>query len=273
MVGIARRAFLVPSFLPSFSFLAISAILRPHPSRPNESSGPKANDDTMGVASSILAILAFVFLLGGMLTSLVPYVGSVLSFGAPLLALFGIVLGGVGISRAKQHGDSDTFATLGLTLNIIAFLFGLVFALTCGLCNACISQSAQQNARWNLGPTPGSARSTPTPSITTPTIPTGPSGFSPPPLVPTPVLPDPNTTTPSVDPSVDPTGATPTADVPECRTAEACCRAFFDDATPCDESLAAARASSDVADACNQMAREYRAGLTSLDREIPPACR
>lgn len=247
----------------------------------------------MGVASSILAILAFVFLLGGMLTSLVPYVGTVLSFGAPLLALFGIVLGGVGISRAKQHGDSDTFATLGLTLNIIAFLFGLVFALTCGLCNACISQSAQQNARWNLGPTPGSTGSTgtwptPTPSITSPT-PTGPSGFSPPPLGPTPVLPDPNgtpanpngttptvdpnATTPTVDPTVDPTGASPTADLPECRTAEACCRAFFDDATPCDESLAAARASSDVADACNQMAREYRAGLTSLDREIPPACR
>lgn len=235
----------------------------------------------MGVASSILAILAFFFLLGGMLTSLVPYVGSVLSFGAPLLALFGIVLGGVGMSRAKQHGDSDTFATLGLTLNIIAFLFGLVFALTCGLCNACISQSAQQNARWNLGPTPGSAGTwptttpgtTPTPLGTTPlgTTPT-PSGFSPPPLVPTPVLPDPNGTTPNgTRPSVDPT--TPTADVPECRAAEACCRAFFDDATPCDESLAAARASSDVADACSQMAREYRAGLTSLDREIPPECR
>jgi hypothetical protein len=235
----------------------------------------------MGVASSILAILAFVFLLGGMLTSLVPYVGSVLSFGAPLLALFGIVLGGVGMSRAKQHGDSDTFATLGLTLNVIAFLFGLVFALTCGLCNACISQSAQQNARWNLGPTPGSTGSTgtwptPTPMPTLPT-PTGPSGFSPPPLVPTPVLPDPNATTPAdpnaTAPNADPTAAIPTADVPECRTAEACCRAFFDDATPCDESLAAARASSDVADACNQMAREYRAGLTSLDREIPPACR
>lgn len=230
----------------------------------------------MGVASSILAILAFVFLLGGMLTSLVPYVGSVLSFGAPLLALFGIVLGGVGISRAKQHGDSDTFATLGLTLNIIAFLFGLVFALTCGLCNACISQSAQQNARWNLGPTPGSAGTWPTttpgttpttPLGTTGTTPTTPSGFSPPPLVPTPVLPDPNGATPSVDP----TGAT--ADVPECRAAEACCRAFFDDGTPCDESLAAARASNDVADACSQMAREYRAGLTSLDREIPPECR
>jgi hypothetical protein len=234
----------------------------------------------MGVASSILAILAFVFLLGGMLTSLVPYVGSVLSFGAPLLALFGIVLGGVGMSRAKQHGDSDTFATLGLTLNIIAFLFGLVFALTCGLCNACISQSAQQNARWNLGPTPGSAGGAgmgspgsagtwPTPA---PTPPTGPSGFSPPPLVPTPVLPDPNGTTPTVDPT-DPSGVAPATDVPECRTAEACCRAFFDDATPCDESLAAARASSDVADACTQMAREYRAGLTSLDREIPPGCR
>ena len=233
----------------------------------------------MGVASSILAILAFVFLLGGMLTSLVPYVGSVLSFGAPLLALFGIVLGGVGMSRAKQHGDSDTFATLGLTLNIIAFLFGLVFALTCGLCNTCISQSAQQNARWNLGPTPGSAGGAgmgspgsagwPTPA---PTPPTGPSGFSPPPLVPTPVLPDPNGTTPTVDPT-DPSGVAPATDVPECRTAEACCRAFFDDATPCDESLAAARASSDVADACTQMAREYRAGLTSLDREIPPGCR
>lgn len=238
----------------------------------------------MGVASSILAFLAFVFLMGGMVTSLVPYVGSVLSFGAPLLALFGIVLGGVGMSRAKQMGDSDTFATLGLTLNVIAFVFGLLLALTCGVCNACISHSAQQNGNWNLGPTPGSGSTWPpnpppaNPMGTSPFGNSGPSGFSPPPIGPTP---DPNGTTANGTngtaangTAANGTNGTPVGvDVPACRAAEACCRAFFDDATPCDESLAAARSASDVAEACAQMAREYRAGLTSLDREIPTDCR
>ncbi|MCB9624500.1 MAG: hypothetical protein H6723_14395, partial [Sandaracinus sp.] len=159
----------------------------------------------MGAASSLLAIVAFLFMVGGMVTSLVPWVGSILSFGAPVVAIFGIVLGGVGMSRAKQMGDSDTFATLGLALNVFAFLFGLLFALTCGVCNACVSQSQQQQGRWNLGPTPGSTPSnpwqvTPPPPGANPVAPTGPSGFTPPPMGP-----NPNGTDPNANP--DPNGA------------------------------------------------------------------
>ncbi|MCA9616275.1 MAG: DUF4190 domain-containing protein [Myxococcales bacterium] len=229
----------------------------------------------MGAASSLLAIVAFLFMVGGMVTSLVPWVGSILSFGAPVVAIFGIVLGGVGMSRAKQMGDSDTFATLGLALNVFAFLFGLLFALTCGVCNACVSQSQQQQGRWNLGPTPSTQSNpwqmpSPPPPGANPVAPTGPSGFTPPPMGPNPNGTDPNA---NPDPNgVNPHGANPPADPASCRAAEACCRAFFDDPTSCEEVLGAARASDDPAEACTRMAREYRAGLTSLDRPIPSEC-
>lgn len=230
----------------------------------------------MGAASAILGILSFILLVGGLVTSFVPYVGSVLSFGAPIVALFGIVLGGVGLSRAKSHGDGSTLATLGLTLNVIGFIFGLLVAVTCGVCNACMSQAQQQNAQWNLGPTPGSS--------TWPN-PTNPTPFQPPPLGPNGVAPDPGSNGPNgvaPDPFVpgsiapDPSGAVPDPSlthVPECITAGACCRAFFDDEAVCRDTLSVASAAEDPREACTQIAREYRAGLTSLDREIPADCR
>jgi hypothetical protein len=107
----------------------------------------------MGVGSIIVGIAAFLFMFGGFFTSIIPFLGTLLSFGAPLLAIAGIVLGGLGLSRAKRDGEPTGAPTAGLILNIVALIPALVIALTCGLCNACITAGAmnpqsQQNQWW-----------------------------------------------------------------------------------------------------------------------------
>jgi len=90
----------------------------------------------MGVGSIVLGVVSLLMMFGGILLTWLPGVGSILSFGAPVVALIGAVLGGISMSRAKQEGESGGAGMAGLIVSIIAFLFGLIFALTCGLCNA-----------------------------------------------------------------------------------------------------------------------------------------
>ncbi len=104
----------------------------------------------MHIASLVLGGVSFLFMIGGFFLTAVPIAGSILSFGAPLLSLTGIVLGGMAMSRAKQQGGSNGVALAGLILNIVAFLLSLAVALTCGLCNACLT-SAEMNRRNNPG--------------------------------------------------------------------------------------------------------------------------
>jgi len=104
----------------------------------------------MPIASLVLGGVAFLFMIGGFFLTAVPIAGSILSFGAPLLSLTGIVLGGMSMSRAKQEGGSNGVALAGLILNIVAFLLSLAVALTCGLCNACLT-SAEMNRQNNPG--------------------------------------------------------------------------------------------------------------------------
>ncbi len=101
----------------------------------------------MPIASLALGGASFLFMIGGFFLTAVPIAGSVLSFGAPLLSLTGIVLGGMAMSHAKQDGGNGV-ALAGLVLNIIAFLLSLAVALTCGLCNACLT-SANMNPHSN----------------------------------------------------------------------------------------------------------------------------
>lgn len=96
----------------------------------------------MPVASILLGIVALLFMMGGFLMTGVPVAGALLSFGAPLSALVGIVLAGIAMSRAKRDGEGSGAAVAGLVVNIIAFILGLVVALTCGLCNVCFSAGA-----------------------------------------------------------------------------------------------------------------------------------
>ncbi|MBX3251669.1 MAG: hypothetical protein KF901_31115 [Myxococcales bacterium] len=223
----------------------------------------------MGPASAILGLASMLFMVGGAVTTLVPVVGSLLSFGAPVVALFGLVLGGVAISRAQRHGEPSTFATVGLVLNAIGFLMGLVFAMTCGLCNACLSQAqTDPHAHWQLGPTPGSAWSQG--SQGSHGCPTPPCGPAPSPLVsPTPAPTAP--TMPGFAPPPVPSSA-PDDLPPACERARACCEAYFDDPGPCEESLRSAQSAGDVEQACDELARAYRGALASVGRELPAAC-
>lgn len=108
----------------------------------------------MGVGSILLGIAAFLFMFGGFLTSVIPVVGTLLSFAAPLLAIGGIVTGGLGLSRAKRDGEPTGTPTAGLIVSIVALIPALLVALTCGLCNACFTagmMSPQQgDPQWWL---------------------------------------------------------------------------------------------------------------------------
>ncbi len=101
----------------------------------------------MAPASIVLGIVAFIFMVLGFLTTGIPVVGSVFSFGSPVLALAGIITAGIAMSRAKEVGESSGAATAGLIISIVSFLLGLVVALTCGLCNACATTAAHQTGQ------------------------------------------------------------------------------------------------------------------------------
>ncbi len=111
----------------------------------------------MPIASLVLGGVAFLFMIGGFFLTAVPIAGSILSFGAPLLSLTGIVLGGMAMSRAKQEGGSNGVALAGLILNIVAFLLSLAVALTCGLCNACLTAGEMNRQNNPSGSAAGDA--------------------------------------------------------------------------------------------------------------------
>jgi hypothetical protein len=94
----------------------------------------------MGLASLLLGLLAlacaFIGAVSGIAPTVGPWVSVVFSFASPLTALVGIVLGGVGTSRAREDGGSGGLALAGLIISVIAFFPGLLVALSCGLCNS-----------------------------------------------------------------------------------------------------------------------------------------
>lgn len=106
----------------------------------------------MAIASVLLGVVALLMMFGGIFLSWLPIVGSVLSFGAPVVSLVGIVLGGLAMSRAKQEGNPSGAALAGVIVNVLAFLFGLLVAMTCGLCNACFSTAMIQGRNYDGGP-------------------------------------------------------------------------------------------------------------------------
>ncbi|RLB56867.1 MAG: hypothetical protein DRJ42_02045 [Deltaproteobacteria bacterium] len=93
----------------------------------------------MGIASIILGVLCLLFMFGGFFLSFVPFLGTVLSFAAPLLGLAGVITGGIALSRAKAEGQPAGAATGGIIVSVVALIPSVLVALTCGLCNACMS--------------------------------------------------------------------------------------------------------------------------------------
>lgn len=93
----------------------------------------------MAAVSVLLAFVAFVSLGLGLVFTPVPIWGAVFSFGAPVVALVGIVVSGLAMSAAQKRGQPSGFALAGVIMNVLAFLPALVVALTCGVCNALVT--------------------------------------------------------------------------------------------------------------------------------------
>lgn len=171
----------------------------------------------MGLASVVLGVAALVFMLGGVFLFWVPILGPLLAFGAPVLALAGCVTGGIGMSRARQEGDSTGPATAGLIISIIAFICGLLVAVTCGFCGAlCTAATLNPNNRYQRSDGGAFWYGTQWPDAAVapnlfgpPPGPSGQGGSAPPPAFPPPPMPS-----GSPDPSVAPPAPSPTPPPP-----------------------------------------------------------
>jgi len=109
----------------------------------------------MALVSILLSVLALICTAVGVLTTPIPVLGVVFSFGAAGIALGGILLAGRAETRAKDAGQPRDISRIALVLNVIALVPALLVALTCGLCNALCStgnMQLQKDFRFNVGP-------------------------------------------------------------------------------------------------------------------------
>ena len=110
----------------------------------------------MALVSILLAVVAFGCTVIGFLTTPIPVVGVVFSFGAAAIALGGIMLGGRASSQAKSRALPTDAARIGVVLNVLAFVPALLVAFTCGVCNAIVSTgNVQVHKDLNFGVGPG----------------------------------------------------------------------------------------------------------------------
>ena len=109
----------------------------------------------MALVSILLSVVALICTAVGFLTTPIPVLGVVFSFGAAAIAIGGIMLAGRAETRAKQAEQPRDTARIALVLNVIALVPALLVALTCGLCNALFSTGnvqLQKDLRFNVGP-------------------------------------------------------------------------------------------------------------------------
>jgi hypothetical protein len=99
----------------------------------------------MAIAAILLGVFAFIAMFAGVILTIIPYAGAIFSALALIASVVGIVLAGLGKSRATQDGESTTPAMVGLVLNIVGVIFALLVFMTCGLCNACLSAGGAGN--------------------------------------------------------------------------------------------------------------------------------
>jgi hypothetical protein len=112
----------------------------------------------MAVGSIVLAALSFVSIGLGVLATPVPVIGAIFAFGAPTLALAGVITGGMAMSRAKRAGESHDLALAGVVACALLFVPALITALTCGVCNALCSTGQFETRRdFRFGVQPGNA--------------------------------------------------------------------------------------------------------------------
>jgi len=101
----------------------------------------------MAVGSLVLAALSLVSIGLGVLTTPIPVVGAIFSFGAPTLALAGVITGGLAMSRARRENRSRDLALAGAITSGLCFVPALITALTCGVCNALCSTGRFETRR------------------------------------------------------------------------------------------------------------------------------
>lgn len=93
----------------------------------------------MAVGSIIVAALSLLCIGLAVLFTPVPVVGAVFAFGAPALAIAGLIMGGTSISRARRAGQGSDLALAGVIFSALCLVPALLTALTCGVCNALCS--------------------------------------------------------------------------------------------------------------------------------------
>ena len=109
-----------------------------------------------------LAIASFVCIALGVLFTPVPGLGALFSFGAPALALAGIILGGRAVSQSKAAapavaaggpvpapGETSGLALAAVIVSALAFVPAVITALTCGACNA-LCAAGEVTTRHNI---------------------------------------------------------------------------------------------------------------------------
>jgi hypothetical protein len=109
----------------------------------------------MALVSILLAVTAFVCTVIGFLTTPIPVLGTLFSFGAAGVALGGALLGGKAVTAAKKGLLPTDAARIAVVLNIVALVPALLVAFTCGVCNAIVSTGnvdLQRNLNFQLGP-------------------------------------------------------------------------------------------------------------------------
>ncbi|MET0385044.1 MAG: hypothetical protein ABW321_03750 [Polyangiales bacterium] len=149
----------------------------------------------MALLSILLSVVAVVCTLAGFLTTPIPVLGLVFSFGAAAIALGGIMLGGKAVSAAKRRGEPNDAARIAVVLNVLALVPALLVAFTCGVCNAVFSTGNVQlhkDLRFDIDPRllphagAGAPLEQPTPDAPDqpgqPTPPENPGKLPPPPL-------------------------------------------------------------------------------------------
>ncbi|MFO0694784.1 MAG: hypothetical protein U0230_14575 [Polyangiales bacterium] len=98
----------------------------------------------MGLASLLLGLASLVATCGGMVFVGVPYLGLVASGAAVMLAIVGLVLGGLGYSRANADGEGTGLPVAGLVASGFALIPALVVGFTCGACNLAFTSLTEE---------------------------------------------------------------------------------------------------------------------------------
>jgi hypothetical protein len=130
----------------------------------------------MAPLSIVLGVLSLVCVALGVLLTPVPVLGALFAFAAPALAIAGIVVGGIAMSRARRALEGPAMpggntvvlpaegaqvpararqasggAQAGVIVSALALVPALLTALTCGVCNALCSNGVQLQRSVQFG--------------------------------------------------------------------------------------------------------------------------